>query len=379
VFIKENINGQLAQISFASLMEEGKVGTQTNCIIKPGIESLGKDPILVQNLRSFGADCKCLQIYKSAIFSNLFLLEEHVGLLFCCFQCDLPEISEEDIDLIKIIAQAISIEIARLREKRELKSVIEELNVKNRRISLEMDIARTVHRSFLPVKAPRSRSYSFGFKFSPCFSVGGDYFDFLPFPVSQKMGVFFADISGHGVAGALLSSMLKMILFSVTHDCPVPVEVLSRMNQKIEENFPSGYFVSAFYTILDETTNEIEFANAAPEPALVLRSDGRIEIYSRGGQPMGLLPAEFIDNETFVGSKLVLEKGDKLIFFTDGLTDIKITDNARLGLDRVCSWLSEYSSLEAQQLVDKIYQLATDAAIENGIDDDIMLLAIARN
>ncbi|MEW6713347.1 MAG: PAS domain-containing protein, partial [Candidatus Riflebacteria bacterium] len=62
VFIKENINGQLAQISFASLIEEGKVGTQTNCIIKPGIESLGKDPILVQNLRSFGADCKCLQI-----------------------------------------------------------------------------------------------------------------------------------------------------------------------------------------------------------------------------------------------------------------------------------------------------------------------------
>jgi sigma-B regulation protein RsbU (phosphoserine phosphatase) len=150
------------------------------------------------------------------------------------------------------------------------------------------------------------------------------------------------------------------------------------MNGQIEENFPSGYFVSAFYALLDEKSSSIELANAAPEPALVLRKNGRIEIICRGGQPMGLLPKEFTDSETFAGTSIELKSGDVLFLFTDGLTDIKISENERLGIDRLSRWLAEESAKTPQQLCEAIYQRATGMALPESIDDDIMILAVAR-
>lgn len=347
---------------------------------KPNAEifNMGKEPQILPEIKNLSNNCQCFHPYDAAVFCNIFAGDKPTGAIFCCFQDRVPEFSEEELDLFSIIAQAIGIEVERDKEKKALQNAIDALAARNRRMSLEMDIARTVHRSFLPSSPPECQNFAIGFKFKPCFSVGGDYFDFIPRPEIGKMGIFFADISGHGVAGALLSSMLKMILFSVTQNCPPPKEVLDKMNSQIEDNFPAGYFVSAFYALLDENSNQIELANAAPEPALVLRKDGRIEIICRGGQPMGLLPAEFTDEQTFAGTSVSLDSGDKLIFFTDGLTDIKISENERIGLDRICRWLSENAECDAQTLCETVYQRAVTSAIQKGIDDDIMLLAIAR-
>lgn len=379
VFTKECLDETMKTLARASVSDDILDLIPEFCHSINHTVNPSKEPFLISDISSQKRICECLHNFQAAIQCNFFLGNVVSGALFCCYQDRTPDLSEEDLGLISLIAQAMGIEIARLTEKRALQEAIQQLDAKNRRMSLEMDIARTVHRSFLPAAAPLSGKFSFGFKFQPSFSVGGDYFDFIPFPELKKMGVFFADISGHGVAGALLSSMLKMILFSVTRDCPTPQEVLSRMNKEIEENFPSGYFVAAFYALIDEDSQQINFANAAPEPALVVRENGRVEILCHGGQPMGLLPPEFTDAETFAGTSVILEPGEKLVFFTDGLTDIKVGEKERIGLERLSRWFSEAANLDAQIFCDEIYRRAVSSAVEKGIDDDIMLLAVARS
>jgi PAS domain S-box-containing protein len=377
-FSKQLVNDKLVLLARASISEELLSDLPEECLLLPEIANSGKEPRMIDDFEKLAATCAYLNPFESAIFCNFFEDEVLSGTIFCCYQEKKEHFSEEEFDLLSIISQAIGIEVGRLKQNQNLEKAIDALAARNRRMSLEMDIARTVHRSFLPSTAPHSEVFDIGFKFKPCFSVGGDYFDFITYPDKGKMGIFFADISGHGVAGALLSSMLKMILFNQTQDCPPAKEVLNRMNGQIEENFPSGYFVSAFYALLDEKSSSIELANAAPEPALVLRKNGRIEIICRGGQPMGLLPKEFTDSETFAGTSIELKSGDVLFLFTDGLTDIKISENERLGIDRLSRWLAEESAKTPQQLCEAIYQRATGMALPESIDDDIMILAVAR-
>lgn len=377
-FSKQLTEEKLVLLARASISEEFLHDIPEECLLKPEIADSGKEPKVIDDLKVLSATCSYLSPYESAVFCNFFENDMLAGTLFCCYQEKKEHFSEEQLDLLSIISQAIGIEVERLKQSQALQNAIDALAARNRRMSLEMDIARTVHRSFLPSSAPPSEKFEIGFKFSPCFTVGGDYFDFVPFPDIGKLGILFADISGHGVAGALLSSMLKMILFNQTRDCQPAKEILNRMNGQIEENFPSGYFVSAFYALLDEESSSIDLANAAPEPALVIRKKGHIEIVCRGGQPMGLLPSEFTDSETFAGTSIELEAGDMLFLFTDGLTDIKISENERLGIDRLSRWLSEESAQSPQQLCETIYQRAIDMAVPESIDDDIMILAVAR-
>lgn len=379
VMIKELQNGQFVNLNVSSISDELAELVSCKLVFNDRIASLGKDPIFIKNLQTADGFADCQDKLASAVICAVYLEKEIVGAMFCCFEKEMEGFSEEDMNLISIVARAVGVEIARLREDQQLRNAIEELASRDKRMSLEMQIARTVHRSFLPDSAPKFPPYEIGFVFRPCFSVGGDYFEFIPFNEKNQLGILFADISGHGVAGALLSSMLKVILFAATNENNEPSAVISKMNDQIEENFPEGYFVAAFFALLDEKSDSIVFSSAAPEPALLLHKDGSIERIGRGGQPMGLLPSEFTDEETFATTTVKMNSGDTLIFFTDGLTDIKISETERIGLDRLCDWLSEQAGQTPEKLTAEIFARAEKAAIEKGIDDDIMLLAISRD
>jgi PAS domain S-box-containing protein len=380
VLVREAEDDQLRTLSDTTIeVNDQQAEIKAFSKIWPEIRKIGKIPVLVEDIDDFAVADETLRGFKSMIVTVIFFGEEITGCLYCCFKEKVNYFPEEDLNLISIAARAIGVEIARLRENRQLHDMFELLDARDRRMSLEMEIARTVHRSFLPAATPEFSPYNIGFVFQPCFSVGGDFFDFVPFAGKNQLGILFADISGHGVAGALLSSMLKLLLFSATAQTSEPTEVLLSINDKIEENFPDGYFVTAFFTLLDQNSEKIFFASAAPEPVILLHKDGQVETLGRGGQPMGLLPSEFVCKEDFAAQSVSLKSGDTLIFFTDGITDIKISENERLGLPRLCEWCAELAGQPPQKICDSLYRQAIEVAIEKGIDDDIMLLAITRD
>ncbi|GAB4283743.1 MAG: hypothetical protein Kow0029_30060 [Candidatus Rifleibacteriota bacterium] len=377
--ILERVDNKLDPLTYSSIDPDFDLNKLKNCLEIEALEKFDKQPILIDNSScESNFFCECLQMFNGLVGSAIFIDEAKEGVLLCGYEKKPETVSEEDLNLFGIIARSVEVEFARLREDRKLRSLLNELASRDKRMSLEMEIARTVHRSFLPNKAPEFPSFEFGFTFRPCFSVGGDYFDFIPVRNGKQLGVLFADISGHGVAGALLSSMLKVILSSVIQLEQEPAKILAAMNGKIEESFPAGYFVTAFFALLGENDNLVKVASAAPEPFLVIRKDGEVEVIGRGGQPMGLLPSEFVDDTSFDSHELKLAEGEKILFFTDGLTDVKIAQDERIGIDRLCKWAKEFSDMSPENLTDAIYKRAEELAIENGIDDDIMILAIAK-
>lgn len=378
IVIKEFKDNKFQSLNISTVNEEEVENLKTAFSFDQSIEKLGKSPAVLNDLQHNKLIADPPEGIKGAIANLIYFNNQLTGAIFACFSSEVEEMSAEDLNLVSIVAQAIGVEIIRMREDRQLREAFHQLALKDKRMSLEMEIARTVHRSFLAEKAPECSPYKIGQMFQPCFSVGGDYFEFIPFAEKQQLGVLFADISGHGVAGALLSSMLKALIKETTSENNDPNKVLLKMNDSIESNFPEGYFVSAFFALIDKKDENIIVASAAPEPAILLRKDKRIEKIAKGGQPMGLLPTEFVDPDDFASFNVKLHPGDTLLFFTDGITDIKISEDERIGLDRFCQWVSELAGAEPQDLCDNLYSRATEAAIEKGIDDDIMLLAIKR-
>lgn len=375
---REFFEGQMRTLGISSIIENLPDDLTSQCPVYPSYAKFGKIPVLVKDLKQEEDICRSLGQYASAIIVSAQIDDEQVGILVCAYIDPVEEVSEENLNLLSIIVRSMEVEIARMREGRDLVKLIRELASRDKRMSLEMQIARTVHRSFLPSVTPDFPPYEIGFAFKPCFSVGGDYFEFFPFQNRNQLGILFADISGHGVAGALLASMLKVMLLEVGQKNSEPVKILIGMNDRIEENFPDGYFVSAFFAVLDNEKDVVKVACAAPESIVLIRKSGEVEMVGKGGQPLGLLPSEFVDDASFDYLELNLSEGDKILFFTDGLTDVKISDNERIGSGRLCEWCKEFSNLSPEELTRQLYDRAEKMAIEGGIDDDIMILAIAK-
>jgi len=375
---REIFEDRLRTLGISPITEELPADLEGQCSYCSSFEHFGKMPVLVKDLKQEKKICRSLKKFSSAIIASAQIDDEKVGVLVCAYNNMVEEISEENINLLGIIACSMEVEIARMREGRDLVKLIRELASRDKRMSLEMEIARTVHRSFLPSVAPDFPPYEIGFIFKPCFGVGGDYFEFFQFPNNNQLGILFADVSGHGVAGALLASMLKVLLLDMGKKSNEPKTILMGMNSRIEGSFPSGYFVTAFFTLLDTEKDVVKVACAAPEPVLLIRKSGEVELVRMGGQPMGLLPSEFVDDESFGSIELKLSTGDKILFFTDGLTDVKIAADERIGLSRLCEWCKEFSDLAPEELTRRLYERAEKMAIKGGVDDDIMMLAIAK-
>jgi sigma-B regulation protein RsbU (phosphoserine phosphatase) len=252
-----------------------------------------------------------------------------------------------------------------------------ELVKRDQRVKLEMEIARKIHQSLMPKTFPQIRGYSFGLIFEPCFEIGGDFFDFFTYPESGKQGIIFADISGHGVAGALLTSMLKFLIQLVSRRMLTPGQTIVELNKEILEHFPAGFFVSCVFIVLDESKERFILVNASPEATFHIRPSGEtINLTETGGRPLGLI--DLHEEDELAEAVVPIDPGDTIFLLTDGIVDIKNSLGERLGRPKLIDWLREFRALPPQKMVDEVFSRAREFAGEEEVEDDIMLLAIRR-
>ena len=121
----------------------------------------------------------------------------------------------------------------------------------------------------------------------PARAVGGDWYDFIPFP-DGRWGLVLADVSGKGTAAALLMSATRGMLRSLAEACCTPGEVLTQLNQLLVDDFPAGKFVTMVYAVLDPATRTVIFANAGHLRPLFIDDDGEHFLDTERGLPLGL-------------------------------------------------------------------------------------------
>ncbi|MFW6414012.1 MAG: SpoIIE family protein phosphatase, partial [Verrucomicrobiota bacterium] len=257
------------------------------------------------------------------------------------------------------------------------KKVSLDLAERDQNIREEMKLARSIHDAMLPTSTPEIEGLEFGLRFVPSGDIGGDFLDFIHLDSTSHVGIVFADITGHGIAAALLSAMLKVLVDEITPICRNQSECFTALNQRLHNAYPPGNFASTFYAIIDARERSINYVKASQEPVILIRRGERPQMLTDGGPALGLLDSELLAENDYPQHKIDLKTGDTIFFFTDGLLEyIKPSQTISISYDLLLDWLEELSHLSAQALVDQVYERATTYADVSTPTDDAAALAV---
>ena len=212
----------------------------------------------------------------------------------------------------------------------------------------ELTAARRIQASILPTHPPLLTGVSVAARFQPTSAVAGDFYDFLT-PGPDQLGIVVADASGHGVPAALIASMVKVAFSSQWDRAARPVDLLTEVNRTLCGSFQHG-FVTAAYVFLDTKTREL-LVSSAGHPLPLLKSTREPNAREVGGQ--GPILGRFASAE-FRQETLTLEKGDRLVLYTDGIVEARNFDGEVYGEDRLKTFVAENVDLSAHELCDSL-------------------------
>jgi sigma-B regulation protein RsbU (phosphoserine phosphatase) len=183
-------------------------------------------------------------------------------------------------------------------------------------------------------------------KYVPMATVAGDLYDFLRAD-ANRVGLLIADVSGHGVPAALIASMVKMAATAQREQAGHPAQLLAGMNAALCGN-TQGQFVTAAYVHLDAEARELRYA-AAGHPSMLLVRDGRVQEIIENG----LLLAATTDS-TYTEKTLRLERGDRLLLYTDGLLEAKNAQGEMFGEESLATELKQTAGLTPAEAVERV-------------------------
>jgi phosphoserine phosphatase RsbU/P len=200
---------------------------------------------------------------------------------------------------------------------------VERNRLRDRNLIIEKDIklARRIQEQLIPQKSPYPFIHTL---YKPMDQVGGDFFDFLGSRNSSRIGIFLSDVSGHGVPAAFITSMVKTMILQSGLARENPCELLTYLNGLLNGKTADN-FITAFYGIYDTSDRTLVYSNAGHNPPYRIADNGVVAI----GEALSI-PLAIADNEYLAESGLeyknfqrVLSPGDRLLFYTDGLTEEK--------------------------------------------------------
>lgn len=236
----------------------------------------------------------------------------------------------------------------------------------------ELDLAAEFQNTFLPKKVELDKfsGVRSDYIFIPLLKVSGDFIDITKLEDSIY-GYFISDISGHGVAAALISSMLKVFFSLYGKDVLSPKLLYEILNEEFFTYLNSGEYFTSFYGIYFEKEKKFVYTNANHPPPLLHRiKTGKIEPLSSEGFFVGV----FKDTK-FEEKEVVLEPGDRILFYTDGITEAKNADMQEFGEERLVQIYQKEANTDISQLIRKIKDAVFDFS-DGKIDDDITIAII---
>lgn len=236
------------------------------------------------------------------------------------------------------------------------------------RVAQDLDLARQVQNQLLPQRRPPLRTMDYDGHCRQAGAVGGDYYDFLEL-APGRVGLLLADISGKGIAAALLMSNLQAALRSLAWQAPRNLPLLLRtLNLQFLESTPPERFATLFFSDYDDATRTLRYANCGHNPPLLLRANGDVEWLKATAPVIGLLDVF----QPEVG-ETELRPGDRLVIYSDGVTDARGPGGDDLGDLEFARIVRDHPSLSARELTAHI------AALSPGEQFDDMTLVTARS
>jgi serine phosphatase RsbU (regulator of sigma subunit) len=242
-----------------------------------------------------------------------------------------------------------------------------------RKTQLESDqiAARRIQQTLIPQQLHQFPGYDLESFYKPFREVGGDYFDVIDLPGNRSL-LIAADVSGKGIAAALLAANIQALVRSIATTEVNPETFATRINRHLNQYAPPGHFATALFLVLDRDSGALTFVNAGHNPPILYGpaspAPGRhgpatTTLLEATGTPLGL----FAD-ATYATGKAVVHPGDTLLLYTDGLTDSISGDHPEHGIVEALAQTSGTTMSNLKRLINPNFN-----------EDDVTILVLKRH
>ena len=257
---------------------------------------------------------------------------------------------------------------------KDLEVANEELESFYYSVEQELGTARSIQHALLPKDLPKLEGWKIAYHYQPAREVGGDFYDFLRLD-DGRVGLVIGDVSGKGIAAALVMANTQSVLRAVARRGNVaPGRVLAEANEVLYAYIPSGTFVTCFYGVLDPENGRLVYANAGHDPPYSQRGGDAQELRARG-MPLGLMP-----DMPYEEKEAVLAAGDDLLLYSDGLVEAHDTKGDMFGFPRLRRLIMAQSTGSGEELIDVLLaELTSFTGTDAEQEDDITLVTLERS
>ena len=249
--------------------------------------------------------------------------------------------------------------------------------VEQERLQKEMQVAQEIQHSLLPRIVPDISGYDIGSLYRAAREVGGDYYDFVHVD-EETVGVVVADVSGKGVPGSLVMTMIRTALRMEARGNHSAAEVMARMNDFVTEDMKKGMFVTIFYVILDSKNRIISYASAGHNPMILFRAESDETFFlNPRGFPVGIsLPDDSLFRRSIDVEKIKLKKDDMLIIYTDGVTEAMNESREQYGEERLLGLIKRHGRIAPTEFIECLSDDIKEFTGGYPQNDDITVVAI---
>ena len=362
--------------------EEAPTTTEVPRQAAPELDIAPNDPILaylagvsgVVEVDKLDLDSPALRQMREAgvkLLVPLVSQGELIGLLNLGPRLSQQEYSADDRKLLSDLATqtAPAVRVAQLVRQQQQEAKERE------RIEQELKVARLIQQTLLPKTLPELPGYEVAAYYQPAREVGGDFYDFLSLE-DGRLGLVVGDVTDKGVPAALVMATTRTMLRAAAQRLLSPGEVLQRVNDVLVQDIPPNMFVTCLYAILDPGSGRVVYANAGHDLPYRRRAGrgGAAEELRARGMPLGLMPGMGYEEK-----EMVLEKGESVLFYSDGLVEAHDPHREMFGFPRLQGLVGAHRSGGSSLISFLLAELARFTGEGWEQEDDITLVTLDRS
>jgi sigma-B regulation protein RsbU (phosphoserine phosphatase) len=274
--------------------------------------------------------------------------------------------SAETKDLMEEQAAHLTITLAEMEEKNEI------IRDQNQRMINELEMAARLQKSLLPDTFENMNGVSFTCKYIPSIHIGGDLYDVVNLGGGQT-GFIIADVSGHGVAAALISSMFKMSFHALAANVASPTILMHMLNGELKPVLDEDY-ITAFFVVTDRHAKSITYSNAGhPTPLLFKKSTGKILELDTDGFFLGSFEVGGYEEKC----ENNIEMGDALLMYTDCIIETENNQAEQYGKDRLIQCFhNAIQTMRGNAVIEAIEADVRSFNCKEALDDDFTVMLL---
>jgi serine phosphatase RsbU (regulator of sigma subunit) len=241
------------------------------------------------------------------------------------------------------------------------------------RLERELQLAHEIQQTFMPAQWLDFSGWDLAFTWRAARQVAGDFYDFFELP-GGRLGLVIADVADKGIPAALFMALTRTLMRAAALEEVSPAAAVGRVNDLLVPDAQSGMFVTAVYAVVSLETGELTYANAGHNLPLLWRSrTGELEQLEKGGIALGVIDGARVDEYV-----ISLERGDSLVFYTDGITEAFSAQDEMYGEERLRATIRAASDGSAQGMMDAIDGSVEDFMADGVPSDDRTIMVLRR-